>query len=186
MAKPYGEALNELAEKAQAGDRRAFSTIVRQMMEPVAALTYRMTGDKETALDLAQETFVAAWQNLAGFRHEAGFASWLYRIAVNRTLNFLKTDKRQRAAGSLESLQSSAGADSPERNLVEKELAGGVRQFMLSLPEQQRLIFNLRFYSEMPFADIAEVTGRAIGTVKTGYREAVRKLRRHAREKGWR
>lgn len=186
MAKSKDETLKRLVQKAQAGDRDAFSTIVRQLMKPVTALTYRMTGEKESALDLAQDTFVSAWQNLAGFRGESEFKSWLYRIAANKSLNFLKSENRRRDQTRLEPALSDSSPDNPEKVLLDRELAGSIRSFMGSLPEQQRLIFNLRFYHEMPFAEIADLTGRALGTVKTGYREAVAKLRTYARDNGWR
>ena len=177
--------MESLVEKALAGDRRAFSVIVRQLMTRVTALTYRMTGDKETALDLAQDTFVSAWENLRTYRGDAGFSNWVFRIATNKTLNHLRSSSRRgsQSESYLDDLQSSA--PDPERQLNRRELADRVREFMVGLPPQQRAIFELRFYKEMPFEEIAAALERALGTVKTGYREAVIKLRAHALEKGW-
>ena len=79
----------------------------------------------------------------------------------------------------------SEASSNPEHLLQRKELAERVRRFMLGLPPQQRAIFELRFYKEMPFEQIARATERALGTVKTGYREAVKKLRTLALEEGW-
>ncbi|RKX27654.1 MAG: hypothetical protein DRP45_00410 [Candidatus Zixiibacteriota bacterium] len=178
--------LQRLVKKATGGDREAFSAIVRQMMQPITALTYRMTGDRDTALDLAQETFVTAWQNLAGFRGEASFASWMYRIATNKTLNHIKAAQRHSAIEQSEiSEQTSAISGNPEREFARKELATDVAAFMTTLPPAQRAIFELRFYREMTFEEIATAVDRAVGTVKTGYREAVKKLRVFAREKEW-
>ena len=154
-------------------------------MGPIAALTYRMTGDRDASLDLAQDTFVAAWENRRSFRKEAGFNSWLYRIASNKTLNYLKSTKRQGPAADIEQVETTEMSSNPEKEMIKKELASKVIGFMAGLPEQQRLIFDLRFYKEMSFHEIAEMTGRALGTVKTGYREAIIKLRKHALEKGW-
>jgi RNA polymerase sigma-70 factor (ECF subfamily) len=185
MATADRENLQRLVEKATGGDRKAYSEIVRQLMKPVVALAHRMTGDREAAFDLAQDTFVTAWQKLSTFRGEAGLENWLFRIAANKTLNYLESRKRFRSDEESESLQIDSGADSPERALEEKELRGAVLQFMQTLPEQQRLVFNLRFYREMKFEEIASVLDRSVGTVKTNYREAVRKLRVFANEKGW-
>lgn len=179
------EALDELVDKALSGDRTAFSTLVRQFMGPIAALTYRMTGDREASLDLAQDTFVAAWENVRSFRKEAGFNSWLYRIASNKTLNYLKSARRQSPLTDVENVDTTEMASNPEKDMIKKELASEVLGFMAGLPPQQRLIFDLRFYKEMSFHEIAEMTGRALGTVKTGYREAIIKLRKHALEKRW-
>lgn len=179
------EALDELVDKALAGDRTAFSTLVKQLMAPIAALTYRMTGDRDASLDLAQDTFVAAWENRKSFRKEAGFTSWLYRIASNKTLNYLKSAGRRKPTTESTELEAASTTQNPEEEMIKKELASEVLGFMAGLPDQQRLIFDLRFYKEMSFHEIAEMTGRALGTVKTGYREAIIKLRKYALEKGW-
>jgi len=179
------EAFDELVDKALSGDRTAFSTLVRQLMAPIAALTYRMTGDRDASKDLAQDTFVAAWESRKSFRREAGFTSWLYRIASNKTLNYLKSAKRQSPSQDVDQVEMTKMASNPEKEMIKKELASEVLGFMAGLPDQQRLIFDLRFYKEMSFHEIAELTGRALGTVKTGYREAIIKLRKQALEKGW-
>jgi len=185
MTEPAAESLESLVERALAGDRRAFSEIVRQMMTRVTALTYRITGDRETALDLAQETFVSAWEKLRTYRGEAGFAHWVFRIATNKVLNHLRSTTRHSELDELHAHPDESGGPDPERQLTRKELAGRVRDFMATLPPQQRAIFELRFYKEMPFEQIAVALERAIGTVKTGYREAVKKLRAHALKEGW-
>ncbi|MEW5794909.1 MAG: sigma-70 family RNA polymerase sigma factor [Candidatus Zixiibacteriota bacterium] len=179
------ETMESLVEKALAGDRQAFSVIVRQLMTRVTALTYRMTGDMEIAKELAQDTFVSAWENLRTYRGDAGFANWVFRIATNKSLNHLRSAARHgtESGSTLDDLESSA--PDPERQLNRRELADRVREFMSGLPPQQRAIFELRFYKQMPFEQIAEALDRAVGTVKTGYREAVIKLRAHALEKGW-
>ena len=185
MAGPDKEALEVLVEKARAGDRQAFSEIVRRLMPQVAALTYRMTGDRDSALDLAQDTFVAAWEKLDSYRGEAGIGGWLYRIASNKSLNHIKSEARFVAESTTTEPVASEASSNPEQLLRRKELAERVRRFMLVLPPQQRLIFELRFYKGLPFEQIARATNRALGTVKTGYREAVKKLRALASEEGW-
>jgi RNA polymerase sigma-70 factor, ECF subfamily len=154
-------------------------------MTRVVALTYRITGNRETALDLAQDTFVSAWENLHTYRGEAGFANWVFRIATNKALNHFKAAARRRSQDDFNLDDIEATDPGPERQLHRRELAEQVRDFMVSLPPQQRAIFELRFYKEMQFDEIADVLQRALGTVKTGYREAVKKLRVHALEKGW-
>lgn len=154
-------------------------------MTRVVALTYRITGNRETALDLAQDTFVSAWENLHTYRGEAGFANWVFRIATNKALNHLKAATRRRSQDDFDFDNIEATDPGPERQMHRRELAEQVCDFMASLPPQQRAIFELRFYKEMPFDEIADVLQRALGTVKTGYREAIKKLRVHALEKGW-
>jgi RNA polymerase sigma-70 factor (ECF subfamily) len=179
------ESLDILVEQAKGGDRKAFSTLVRQLMKPVAALTYRITGDRDSALDLAQETFLAAWENLPKFRGESSFSSWLYRIATNKSLNHIKSASVSLATGDFEPDTKTSEEPLPDQMFEQKALASDILAFMQGLPDQQRVIFNLRFYQQMSFEEIARTTGRALGTVKTGYREAVKKLRQFARERGW-
>ena len=151
-------------------------------MNPLVALTYKMTKDKDSALDLAQDTFVAAWENLKTFKGDAKFESWLYRIAANKTLNFIKRESR---AVSDYSVAEQAAIENPERDLYQKELKERLFAFLTQLPPQQKLIFELRFYKHLSFEDMAHATDKAVGTVKTLYREAVKKLREVAVKEGW-
>jgi len=178
--------MESLAREAVAGDRAAFSRIVRRLMNQVAALTYRITGDKDTALDLAQDTFVSAWENIRTWRGDAGFANWVFRIATNKALNHLRSVSRHSTLDQLHACEQETSGPDPERLLQRKELSEQVREFMATLPPQQCAIFELRFYKGMPFDEIAVAMERAVGTVKTGYREAVKKLRLYAEQKGWR
>lgn len=182
MARIDSDRINNLLAQAKQGDRQAFSEIVRIMMNPVTALTYKMTQDRDSALDLAQDTFVAAWENLSNFKGEARFESWLYRIATNKSLNFIKRESRK--AGDLDADSLIASSDS-EAGMYRKELRQRVIDFMSRLPAQQRLVFELRFYKEMSFDEIARVTNKAPGTAKTLYREAIKKLREVAVSEGW-
>ncbi len=171
-----------LVAHAKAGDRTAFGKLVALTMNRTVALTYRMTGDMEAAKDLAQETFVSAWQNLGGFKGDSKFESWVYRIAANKSLNYLKREGRSSRIDDVMEMQA---VDNPERDLRQKELRKEMLAFMDNLPPQQRLVFELHFYQEQTFEQIASMTDKALGTVKTLYREAVIKLREAARIKGW-
>jgi RNA polymerase sigma factor (sigma-70 family) len=184
------EIVQYFVRRAKEGDKEAFSRLVRLMMKDVVALTYRMTQDRDGAFDLAQETFVSAWQSLRSFREEAKFESWLYRIASNKALNYLK-HRSKRPTMSIDSLETEASVSgpisrNPEQLLQVKEMQKDVLEFMAELPDQQRLVFDLRFYKELTFEEIAKFTGKAVGTVKTHYREAIIKLRAFAERKGWR
>jgi RNA polymerase sigma-70 factor (ECF subfamily) len=183
------EIVEYLVAKSREGDREAFSDIVRMMMKDVVALTYRMTQDREIACDLAQDTFISAWQKLPEFRGDAKLQSWLYRIAANKTLNCLKQRSCRREIplddAPISAMPSESILSDPDRSLQGKELQKAVLEFMAELPPQQRLIFDLHFYKQQTFEEIARMTGKAVGTVKTNYREAVIKLRDWARQKGW-
>lgn len=189
MAQWDNEVIDRLAGEAQEGDREAFSKIVRLMMQPIVALTYKMTGDREAAKDLAQDTFVAAWSNLADFRGDARFSSWLYRIASNKSLNYLGSAAVRDSQPFDETIEDQTASPdtehNPEKSLVRHELKEKFMEFLTTLPPKQRLAFELRFYKELPFEEIARVTNSALGTVKTNYRQAVAKLKEYALERGW-
>lgn len=189
MANANDETLNKLVSLAQNGSRDAFSELVRILMNDIMALTYRMTGDKETAKDLAQETFVAGWEKIKTYRGEAKFKNWLLRIATNKTLNyFKKASTTYEISGDPDtsiSEYSSVSSSDPEAELRRKQLKKDVLQFMGQLSPQQRIVFDLRFYKQMSFNEISTVTNKAVGTVKTNYREAIKKLRLWAEDKGW-
>jgi len=157
-------------------------------MKPVLALTYRMTNDRDAARDLAQDTFISAWEKIASYKQTGSFKNWIYRIATNKTLNFLEREKRMVSSDNLESLQNSIESDNftPDRSMEQSQMRQSIQDFVDSLPARQKLAFELRFYNELTFEEIAKTTGNALGTVKTNYREAIGKLRKFAKAKGLR
>jgi RNA polymerase sigma-70 factor, ECF subfamily len=177
--------IRRLAQQASEGNHAAFSDLMRMFMNQIVALTYRMTGERDTALDLAQDTFISAWENLTRFRGDSRFDSWLYRIAVNKSLNYIAHKKVENPAELNEDyfIQSQ---DSPHDQMEDNELKQQVLSFMQSLPEQQRAVFELRFYRQLQFDEIAAILDRSVPTVKTNFREAIKKLRTHAEKEGWR
>ncbi len=184
------EIVEFLVRQAKEGNREAFSKLVRLFMKRMTALTYRMTQNRESALDLVQETFLTAWEKLHTYRGEAKFENWLYTIASHKTLNYLKKQS-QRQENSWDEVSSDSMVPltdyaDPETQLREKEMREEILRFYQLLPDQQRVVFDLRYYKGLSFDEIAQVTGKALGTVKTHYREAVKKLREYAKQQRWR
>ncbi|UCC44050.1 MAG: sigma-70 family RNA polymerase sigma factor [Candidatus Zixiibacteriota bacterium] len=177
--------LEDLVAKAKSGNKAAYSEIVRMMMRPVIALTHRMVRDREAAIDLAQDTFVTAWEKLSSFRGDSKFETWLFTIATNKSINYLNSAARRTTERLDDVTVSRVSNSNPEDDMLQGELRSGVMEFMKGLPGQQRAVFNLRFYHQMTFEEISNALGKALGTVKTHYREAVKKLREHALAKGW-
>ena len=177
--------IRRLADRAAEGSRAAFSELVKILMNRVVALTFRMTGDREAALDMTQDAFVAAWESIRSFRRDSKFETWLYRIAVNKALNFIA---HRKVSDTVELTEERAGAisHSADDSLIQDELKQRVMKFMQTLPDQQRVAFELRFYRQLTFEEIAEIAGRGVPTVKTNYREAIQKLRKIAQDEGWR
>lgn len=161
-------------EQSRNGDPAAFEPLVRRYQRMIHALTYRMTGSLDDAEDLAQETFVHAYQQLAGFRREARFSSWLYRIAINRSLNWRKREQRQdrlRQEWGNEVIGASAGHSDGSH-------AVQVQEALLQLPPKQRAAMVLTVYDGLNHAEAAQVLGCTEATVSWRVFAARAKLRR--------
>lgn len=166
----------ELIGRAKAGDRRAFDELVKENREKMFALIYRMTGDRETALDLLQETFFTAFKKLDRFRGESAFSSWLYRIASNKSLNHIR---RRNLVGFVPFVGTDENEPGIEMrdNIEAEETTSAASKAIAELPPKQRAAFNLRFYEELPFSEIARILNRSESAVKTNYQKALEKLR---------
>ena len=167
----------ELVARAIDGDRQAFDKLVKENKDKMFALTLRMTGDRETALDLMQDTFFTAFKEIGRFRGDADFSSWLYRIASNKALNYLKRKKIISFIPLTDKAGDSISYEMPDYidgEGLNKEIVLAVD----SLPPKQKLVFNLRFYGQLPFGEIAGILNKSESTVKTNYQKAIEKLRK--------
>jgi len=174
-----GQGLPEqgLIARAQGGEAAAFEALVARHAPFVYNLALRTLGDPHEAEDVAQEAFARAWRGLPGFRADARFSTWLYRIVTNLCYNRLPALRT-----SLEALDIESGRHlADERQhidgaLVADELRARVHAAIYALPEGYRLLITLRHLQEMSYADIATVTGLPLGTVKTGLHRARKQL----------
>lgn len=136
----------------------------------------KMVLDHDDADDLLQEIFVKAWRALPNFRQDAQLFTWLYRIATNECLSHLGSRKRKvllpmTETGELLAAQLPAD-DAPAAADIERKLQAAI----LTLPDKQRLVFNLRYYDEMPYEQMADITGTSVGALKASYHHAARKI----------
>lgn len=167
----------ELLEQFRNGNSHyAFNLIVRKYQQRVYALTRRMVIDHDDADDLTQNTFIKAWQALPSFREDAQLFTWLYRIATNECLNFLK-NKRKRFFLPLVDVEGELSSKlyhqpSLQGEIIEMKL----QKAILMLPEKQRLVFNMRYYDEMKYEDMSKVLGTSVGALKASYHHAVQKI----------
>ncbi len=166
-----------LVRRAQGGDLEAFDAIVRRHQERVYATVYHMTANHEDAADLTQETFIKAYNALRGFKGDSGLFTWLYRIAVNRTLNFLKSRRNRTLHLSLNDLDFNAEHDpdivalvseqTPRRQIDLTELQQKLNVALLKLSEVHRMVVVLHDVQGLPHEEIASIMDTNPGTVRS-------------------
>jgi RNA polymerase sigma-70 factor (ECF subfamily) len=160
-----------------AGDRAAFDAIVRRHQRHIYQLCYRFIGNHEDASDLAQDVFVRAYRGLHGFKGDAAFATWLYRIGVNVCLNRVKSQKPT-FAPLAEADHADSRVEAADAMLLRNERAADVRAAIGRLPGKQRATLILRVYHEMPHEQIAGVLGSSVGAVKANFFHALANLKK--------
>lgn len=173
----------ELVELAVSHDREAFGEIVRRWERKIFALCFGMLGREDEARDAAQETFIAAYRNLANFRGEAKVSSWLHRIAVNQCL----TVKRRTKTRSEEYLDDDDGSEervfvapmqnSPGRKAEQVERLKLVRTAVSSLPTDLRQVIVMKEFEEMTFQEISDTLEIPLSTVKSRVYTALKQLK---------
>ena len=173
----------ELVVRFQRGDETAFNELVARHRQEVYFLALGLTGTREDAEDLAQDAFVRAYEGLLKFRGRASFRTWMYRIALNLCLNEI----RKRKIRQMLSLENVGFMLASRERGADEVVEGEERQQRLMaaigrLPPKQKRVFILRYFAELPHGEIAEITGREVGTVKANYFQAVQRLRRYLAE----
>ncbi len=158
--------------------RQGFALVVKLYSERIYWQMRRMVYNHDDANDLVQQTFLKAWTALSGFRGEAKISTWLYRIALYEALNFLEKQKKENESTIspdseheyiMDLLESDTYFDGDEAEKV-------FRQAINSLPQKQRLVFQMRYYDEIPYEQIAAITGTSEGALKASYHHAVKKI----------
>ena len=160
-----------LVSASQVGDQDAFALLVQRHQRFVFNLVFRMLEQYEEANEVTQETFLAAWQGLSGFRRDARFSTWLYRIAYNCALKQLEQRKRDQALQlAIQVEQADQRINNDERVAAEIEAHDRqtiVREHLSKLPAKYRIVLILRHLQEMTYEEMAEILTMPIGTIKT-------------------
>src|SRR5437899_5308344 len=177
-AAPANNALEELdlVQRAKRGDISAYDDLVRRYQERVYATIYHMTANHEDANDLAQETFIKGYQALKSFKGDSSFYTWVYRIAVNKTINFLK-QRKNKIHLSLNDRDFNAENDpdlvalisdkTPRRDIGLMELQEKLNSAMLKLSEVHRLVVTLHDVQGLSHEEIGKIMDCNIGTVRS-------------------
>ncbi len=156
--------------------RKAFNILVEENSENLYWLIRKMVLSHDDANDVLQNTFLKAWSNLDQFRGESKIATWLYRIAINETYTFLNKERQKNPSGitdledaMVQNLQGDSFFDGDEAVLK-------LQKAVSSLPEKQRMVFNMKYYDEMKYEEMSELLGTSVGALKASYHFAVQKI----------
>jgi RNA polymerase sigma-70 factor, ECF subfamily len=174
----------ELVSRSIGGDADSFNQLVLRWERPIYALAYRVIGREEDARDVCQETFLRAFRALSGFRGQAKFSSWLYRIALNLCRDWVRRQRRTPVVALPEDvdvieLAASREPSEPIEELVaRRDLTREVEKAMARLPEEQRTAIILKEYHGLTFQEIADLVGCPLSTVKTRLYQGLTVLRR--------
>ncbi len=168
----------ELVRRLQSPDtsRDAFDELMRTFGEGVYWQIRKMVVNHDDALDLLQNVFLKAWNNIDNFRGDAKLSTWLYKIAVNESINFINKEKSRlglTADDSCEFLLNNIEAD---KYFDGDELHLALQKAIAALPEKQRLVFNMRYFDDMSYEQISDVLGTSVGALKANYHHAVKKI----------
>ena len=156
-------------------NRDAFAQVVQQYSEPLYWKIRRMVLSHDDANDVLQNVFLKAWTNMGEFKNKSRMSTWLYRIAVNETLDFLRKKKR------MDSFCGSDDASVANQLLADEYFDGDETQVQLQeaiaqLPEVQRMVFNLRYFDEMKYSEMSRLLDTSEGALKASYHLAVKKI----------
>ncbi|MDE6310970.1 MAG: sigma-70 family RNA polymerase sigma factor [Muribaculaceae bacterium] len=156
--------------------REAFTEVINLFSEPLYWQIRRMVQNHEDSNDILQNTFLKAWGSLENFRGEARLSTWLYKIAINESITFLARE-RKRAGVSLDDAEASLiHAIEADKDIDGDELALQLRKAVASLPEKQRLVFNMKYFDDMKYETMSEILGTSVGALKASYHLAVKKI----------
>lgn len=154
----------------------AFNLLVQKYQEKIYYFVRRLVVNHDDADDVVQNTFIKVWNHLDHFREDSKLFTWIYRIAVNESLSFLKSKQ----------LRSYLSLSSPEAMLIKaaqddiyfdgNEILKRLREAIIRLPKKQQIVFNMRYYDDLSYDEMSEILGTSVGALKASYHFAVKKI----------
>ena len=157
--------------------RAAFEEVIALYSQQLYWQIRRLVQNHDDANDVLQNTFLKAWSNIENFRGDAKLSTWLHKIAINESLSFLEKEKR-RIGVSLDDEQAASATAvlEADRDFDGNELAANLNRAIQTLPEKQRLVFNMKYFDDMKYEKISEILGTSVGALKASYHLAVKKI----------
>lgn len=169
----------KLAKRSASSYNEAFTIIVKQFGPRLFPQVQRVTKNRQWTEDCLQNVFIKVFQSLKDFRGESSIYSWLYRIANNEALNYIKKEKIRFTSDlgeiSIEAIAQDFGFNNISTEVIEKHLLDAIA----TLPQKQAEVFELKFFQDMKFSEIARLTGVSEGGLKANYHHAVKKIESH-------
>lgn len=163
--------------KAADTKEKAFTDIVKKYQERLYWHIRRLVIDHDDADDVIQNTFIKAWKGLDNFREDSQLYTWLYRIGTNESLTFLEQKKKKNNHTSLSDLEESLSNQvKASENFDGQKLEWKLQLAIQQLPEKQRVVFNLRYFDEMPYEEMSQVLETSVGALKASYHHAAKKI----------
>lgn len=169
---------SELIEKLKSEDSRnyAFNLLVRKYQERIYWHIRKMVIDHDDADDLVQEVFIKVWKYLDNFRGDSQLYTWIYRIATNECLSFLARKKKRFFLPIVDVEKELSSHIDNGNHISGDEIQLKLQKALLKLPDKQRIVFNMKYFDEMKYEDIAEITDTSVGALKASYHHAVKKI----------
>ncbi len=156
--------------------KQAFNFLIKKYQQRVYWHIRKMVIDHDDADDITQDTFVKIWKNLAEFRGDSLLFTWIFKIATNECLAFLNNKKKQ-VFNNYENLEAELSNKlTSSEYICGTEIQIKLQKAILTLPEKQRLVFNMKYYDEMKYEEISEILGTSVGALKASYHLAVKKI----------
>ncbi len=176
IAKLYNEQEMLVMLQDETQLHKAFNILVKTHSQQLYWQIRNMVLNHEDANDILQNTFIKAWNAIPSFRGESKLSTWFYRIAVNEALTFLNSQRTANLSGILELEDVLAQRLEADCYFSGDEAQLKLQKAVLTLPEKQRLVFNMKYFDEMKYEDMSEVLGTSVGALKASYHLAVKKI----------
>jgi len=160
----------------------AFNLIVRKYQEKLYWHIRKIVIKHDDADDILQNTFIKIWKGLDGFREDSKLYTWLYRIATNESLTFLKQKKTKYLLSIVDYENQLKETLKSDEHFNGTEIQLKLQKAILGLPEKQRIVFNMKYFEEMKYDDMAQVLNTSVGALKASYHHAVKKIENYFKE----
>lgn len=170
-----------LVERFRHGDEGAFNQLVERHKREAYFIALRLAGSHEDARDLVQDAFIRCYQSMENYRGDCSFRTWLYRIVINLSLNYLKSPRISRrvelSEGEIDAVPGRVNESDPTESLIRHQRTELLKEAIAQLPAKQKQTLMLKVYGELKYEEISEIMRCPVGTAKANFYHAVKRLR---------